>query len=228
MRQWFEYLIAFVPGKSSFFKEFEKNVKMKCYHIFHVSYIFLTAEFNIHSPIKVGPFIAMDIKNNILLQFRLHGPPIRSSPVFTTKLRYIANELDRIQGGSDTIVLLSVWAHFNTYPIEMYIRRIRHIRKAVVHLLDREPDTLVVIRTPNLQKVNKKNCLFGSDWFSLQIDAVLRAMFHGLNVQLLDAWEMTVAHRFPHDIHPAPTIIKNMINLVLSHICPVNEHTKKD
>lgn len=155
-----------------------------------------------------------------MLQFRLHGPPMRSSPVFTSKLRYVANELDRIQGGPDTVVLLSVWAHFNTYPIEMYIRRLRHIRKAVVRLLDREPATLVVIRTANLQKVtNANNSLFGSDWFSMQTDAVLRAMFRGLNVQLLDAWEMTVPHRLPHDIHPPPTIIKNMMDLILSHIC---------
>ncbi|KAM9462829.1 NXPE family member 3-like [Clarias gariepinus] len=67
VRQWFEYLTAFVP------------------------------EFNIHSPKKVGPFIALDKENNIRIQFRIHGPPIRSSPVFSSELRYIANELDRIQ-----------------------------------------------------------------------------------------------------------------------------------
>ncbi|XP_053352277.1 NXPE family member 3-like [Clarias gariepinus] len=193
VRQWFEYLTAFVP------------------------------EFNIHSAKKVGPFIALDRENNILIQFRLHGPPIRSSPVFSSKLRYIANELDRIQGGPDTVVILSVWAHFTTFPIEVYIQRLRHIRMAVVRLLNREPATLVVIRTPNPQRLNEKNCLFGSDWFSLQVDAVLRAMFRGLNVLLLDAWEMTLAHHLPHDLHPPRPIIKNMIDLILSHICSVEQ-----
>ncbi|KAM9462831.1 NXPE family member 3-like [Clarias gariepinus] len=197
VRQWFEYLTAFVP------------------------------EFSIHSPKKVGPFIALDKENNILIQFRIHGPPIRSSPVFSSKLRYIANELDRIQGGSDTVVILSVWAHFNSFPIEVYIRRLRHIRTAVLHLLHREPATLVVIRTGNPQRINEKNCLFGSDWFTLQVNAVLRSMFQGLNVVLLDAWEMTLAHHLPHDLHPPPVIIKNMIDLILSHICTDEKRNKK-
>ncbi|XP_017325822.1 NXPE family member 3 [Ictalurus punctatus] len=189
VRQWFEYLTAFVP------------------------------EFNTHSPKRVGPFMAVDFRNNILMHFRLHGPPIRCNPVFTSKLRYVANELDRIQGGPDTVVFVSVWAHFNNFPIEMYIRRLRHIRKALVRLLNREPDTLVVIRTPNLHSITPNKGLYGSEWYYLQIDAVLRAMFRGLNVQLLDAWEMTLAHHLPHDMHPPPIIIKNAMNLILSHIC---------
>lgn len=163
--------------------------------------------------------MAVDFRNNILMHFRLHGPPIRCNPVFTSKLRYVANELDRIQGGPDTVVFVSVWAHFNNLPIEMYIRRLRHIRKALVRLLNREPDTLVVIRTPNLHSIIPNKSLYGSEWYYLQIDAVLRAMFRGLNVQLLDAWEMTLAHHLPHDMHPPPIIIKNAMNLILSHIC---------
>lgn len=155
-----------------------------------------------------------------MLSYRCHGPPIRFTSVLSSELRYIANELDRIKGGPDTVVLVSVWSHFSTFPIEVYIRRIRHIRRAVVRLLNREPTTLVMIRTANLQKLDPESSLFNSDWFSLQIDAVLRAMFRGLNVQLLDAWAMTLAHHLPHLLHPPPTIIKNMMDLVLSNICP--------
>ncbi|XP_060785842.1 NXPE family member 3-like [Neoarius graeffei] len=198
VRQWFEYLTAFVP-------------ELK--------------EFNLHSSKTVGPFMAVDSRNNILVSYRCHGPPIRFAPVLSSELRYVANELDRIKGGPDTVVLMSVWSHFSTFPIEVYIRRLRHIRRAVVRLLNREPGTLVVIRTANLQKLDPENSLFNGDWFSLQTDAVLRAMFKGLNVQLLDAWEMTLAHHQPHLLHPPPTIIKNMIDLILSHICPVG--TKK-
>lgn len=165
--------------------------------------------------------MAVDSKNNILLSYRCHGPPIRFTSVLSSELHYVANEIDRIKGGPDTVVLVSVWSHFSTYPIEVYIRRLRHIRKAVIRLLNREPATMVVIRTANLQKLDPGSSLFNSDWFSLQIDAVLRAMFKGLNVQLLDAWEMTLAHHLPHLLHPPPSIIKNMIDLILSHICPV-------
>lgn len=180
-------------------------------------------EFNFHSPKNVGPFMAVDSKNNILVRYRCHGPPIRFTSVHSSELHYVANEIDRIKGGPDTVILMSVWSHFSTFPIEVYIRRLRHIRKAVVRLLNREPTTLVMIRTANLQKLDPESSLFNSDWFSLQIDSVLRAMFRGLNVQLLDAWEMTLAHHQPHLLHPPPAIIKNMIDMILSHICPVGK-----
>ncbi|MCI4378279.1 hypothetical protein PGIGA_G00213950, partial [Pangasianodon gigas] len=196
VRQWFEYLTALVP-----------NLK----------------QLNLYSPKNSGPFMAVDSRNNILVRYRCHGPPIRFSSVLSSELHYVANELDRIQGGPHTVVLVSVWSHFSTFPIEVYVRRLRHIRRAVMQLLDREPATLVVIRTANLQKLNSESSLFNSDWFSLQRDVVLRAMFRGLRVQLLDAWEMTLAHHLPHDIHPPRAIIRNMMDMILSCICPVGK-----
>lgn len=180
-------------------------------------------ELNLHSPKNVGPFMAVDIANSILLSYRCHGPPIRFTSVFTSELHYIANELDRIRGGPDTVVLVSVWSHFSTFPIEVYIRRLRHIRRAVLRLLNREPTTLVVIRTANLQKLDPESSLFNSDWFSKQQYVVLHTMFKGLNVHLLDAWEMTLAHHLPHQLHPPPVIVKNMVDLILSHICSVKK-----
>ncbi|XP_071775808.1 NXPE family member 3 isoform X2 [Centroberyx gerrardi] len=193
VRQWFEYLNAFVP-------------ELK--------------EFNLYSPKNVGPFMAVDSTHNILLKYRCHGPPIRFSTVTSSELRYVPNELDGLPGGPDTVVVLSVWAHFSTFPVEVYIRRLRHIRRALVRLLDRAPGTLVVIRSANFQALDQEVSLYNSDWYSLQLDGVLRAMFKGLDVLLVDAWEMTLAHHLPHALHPPPTIVKNMIDVFLSYLCP--------
>lgn len=197
VRQWFEYLIALAPDLK---------------------------EFNLHSPKNVGPFMAVDSAHNILLKYRCHGPPIRFSTVLSSELRYVSNELDGLSGGPNTVVVLSIWAHFSTFPVEVYIRRLRHIRRAVLRLLDRAPGTMVVIRTANLQALDQDVSLYNSDWFSLQLDQVLRAMFKGLNVLVVDAWQMTQAHPLPHALHPPPAIVKNMINLLLSHICPEKSH----
>lgn len=180
-------------------------------------------EFNLHSPKNVGPYMAVDSGDSILLRYRCHGPPIRFTSVSSSEMHYVANELDRIQGGPETVVLVGIWSHFSTFPVEVYIRRLRHIRRAMVRLLNREPATLVAIRTANLQKLDPESSLYNSDWFSQQQDAVLRAMFQGINVRILDAWEMTLAHHHPHLLHPPPTIIKNMVDLILSHICPVKK-----
>lgn len=193
VRQWFEYLVALAPDLK---------------------------EFNLHSPKNVGPFMAVDSTHNILLKYRCHGPPIRFSTVLSSELRYISNELDGLSGGPNTVVVLSIWAHFSTFPVGVYIRRLRHIRRAVLRLLDRAPGTMVVIRTANLQALDQDVTLYNGDWFSLQLDQVLRTMFKGLNVLMVDAWQMTQAHHLPHALHPPPAIVKNMIDMLLSYVCP--------
>ncbi|KAM9401439.1 NXPE family member 3-like isoform 1-T1 [Salvelinus alpinus] len=191
------------------------------YYEFLTSFLPELKDFDLRSPGKAGPFMAVDIPHNILLKYRSHGPPITWTPLSISQLRYVANELDGLAGGSDTVVVISVWAHFCTFPVQVYIRRLRHIRRAVVRLLNRAPGTVVVVRSANLRAQSLKESLIVSDWFSVQLDGVIKAMFRGLNIKLVDAWEMTLAHHLPHNIHPHPPIIKNMINTILSHVCPV-------
>jgi len=191
-------------------------------------YSFLTSglkEFNLHSPKNVGPFMAVDSANNILLKYRCHGPPIRFSTVLSSEMRYVSNELDGLSGGPNAVVVLSIWAHFSTFPVEVYIRRLRHIRRSLVRLLDRAPGTVIVIRSGNLQALDPEVSLFNSDWYSLQLDAVLRSMFKGLDVLLVDAWQMSLAHQLPHALHPPEVIVKNMIDMLLSYVCPEKENS---
>lgn len=164
--------------------------------------------------------MAVDSTHNILLKYRCHGPPIRFSTVMSSELRYISNELDGLSGGPNTVVVLSIWSHFSTFPVEVYIRRLRHIRRAMVRLLDRAPGTIIVIRSANLQALDQDVSLYNSDWYSLQLNEVLRAMFNGLDILLVDAWQMGLAHHLPHALHPHPVIIKNMVDMLLSYVCP--------
>ncbi|XP_062301303.1 NXPE family member 3-like [Scomber scombrus] len=193
VRQWFQYLNKALPDLK---------------------------QFNLHSSVKVGPFVALNYADNILVTYRFHGPPVWSTSVPAIELHYIANEVDLLVGGANTVVVIGIWAHLSSFPTEIYIRRLQNIRRAVVRLLDRAPDTLVIIRTGNPRALTPIVALINSDWYSLQRDKVLRAMFKGLNVHLVDAWEMVLAHHLPHDVHPLPPIIKNMINVILSYICP--------
>lgn len=172
-----------------------------------------------HSQKQVGPFMALDYANNIMVTYRCHGPPIRFASIPASQLRYVANELDGLVGGANTIVVIGVWSHFSTFPIQVYIRRLLSIRRAVERLLDRAPDTLVVVRTSNPKELNLYETLTNSDWFSLRQAKVIRTVFRGLKVRLVEAWEMSLAHELPHSLHPQPPIIKDMIDVLLSHVC---------
>ncbi|XP_034530067.1 NXPE family member 3-like, partial [Notolabrus celidotus] len=193
LRQWFEYFKASLPDAQ---------------------------EINLNNPVRVGPFMILDNANNFVLTYRIHGLPLRIFSIPASKERYVANELDGLIGGTNTVVVLSIWAHFSTFPFELFIRRMQSIRRAVVRLLDRAPGTLVVIRTGNVQTVRQSGMMNNSDWYVYQINLVLRAMFKGLNVQWIDAWGMVLAHDLAHNLHPPPPIIKNMVNVLLSYICP--------
>lgn len=171
--------------------------------------------------------MAVDSTHNILLKYRCHGPPIRFSTVMSSELRYVSNELDSLSGGPNVVVVLSIWSHFSTFPVDIYIRRLRHIRQALVRLIDRAPGTLIVIRSANLQALDQEVSLYNSDWYSQQLDQVLRTMFKGLNVLVVDAWQMTLAHHLPHALHPPPPIVKQMIDMLLSYICPERKKSQK-
>ncbi|XP_007893964.2 NXPE family member 3 [Callorhinchus milii] len=193
IRQWFEYLDEFLPDLTKFdFGETKKN----------------------------GPYTAVDIANKIMVKYRCHGPPIEFSDVSSQHLHYIANELDEIRGGKNSVIAITIWAHFSTFPVEVYIRRLQNIRRSIVQLLNRSPDTQIIMKTANVRALKPEHSIFHNDWNCFQLDSVLKKMFKDINVAFVDAWEMTIAHYLPHDIHPKPIIIKNEIDVFLSYLCP--------
>ncbi|XP_043557478.1 NXPE family member 3-like [Chiloscyllium plagiosum] len=193
MRQWFEYLTQFVPD----LKRLELG-----------------------NPIKVGPHLAVNLENNIVVEYRPHGPPIQFSTIASQHLQLISNKLDEIKGGKNTVIAITLVAHFTPFPVEVYIRRIQNVRRSILQLLNRSPDTLVVIKTANVRENPPQIVAYYSDWYAFQIDSVMRKMFTGINMVFVDTWEMTIAHYLPHNIHSGRIIIKNEIDVFLSYVCP--------
>ncbi|XP_078021781.1 NXPE family member 3-like isoform X2 [Epinephelus lanceolatus] len=193
VRQWFEFITSVIPDLK---------------------------EIALYNPGKAGPHMSVDHVNKILVMSRFHGVPIRINSVSSNEVRFAASEIDGLIGGPNTVVVIGIWAHFGTFPIEVYIRRMQSVRRAVVRLLNRAPATKVIIRTGNPKALTLFYALTNSDWYTLQIDKVLRTMFKGMNVHWVYAWEMVMAHQLPHNLHPLRPIIKDMIGVLLSYVCP--------
>nr|XP_055052920.1 NXPE family member 3-like [Misgurnus anguillicaudatus] len=189
MRQWFEFLLKRVPTLK---------------------------QMNLHVEYHAGPLIAVDVDNNIDLHWRSHGLPLRSRKTEVSNLHYVSNEIDELTGGSHTVIVFNLGPHFTTFPLDFFTHRVLRIRKAVLDLLQRAPDTTVIIKTVNTGYKD----VFGSDWFSLQLDRILRWAFQDVSVYILDVWQMTACHYNKENIHPAPVIIKNEMDIFLSFICP--------
>ncbi|XP_059390194.1 NXPE family member 3-like isoform X2 [Carassius carassius] len=189
MRQWFEFFVKEVP-----------NLK----------------QMNLHVQYQSGPLLAVDVEDKIDLHWRAHGVPLRTEKTEIVNLHYISNEIDDLAGGPHTVIMFNLGPHFTTYPLDFYTHRVLTIRKAVLALLQRSPDTTVIIKTVNTGYKD----IFGSDWYSLQLDRILRWAFQDVGVYILDVWQMTACHYSKENIHPGPVIIKNEIDILLSFICP--------
>ncbi|KAM3926691.1 NXPE family member 3-like [Leptodactylus fuscus] len=189
LRQWFEYLERFIPSL--------KKIDL------HVNY-------------QSGPLIAVDANAGLVMRWRAHGLPLRTTKTMMSDLHYEAADLVGIGGGSDTVIVLTLWAHFASFPVMVYLERLERVREAVSALLFRSPETTVIIKSAN----TGYKSIYGSDWLSLQLDILLRAMFKGMGVIILDAWDMTSCHYLRDSIHPGPPVIKNEVDLMLSYICP--------
>ncbi|XDV32079.1 hypothetical protein PO909_002974 [Leuciscus waleckii] len=189
MRQWFEFFVNAIPTLK---------------------------QMNLHVQYSSGPLIAVDVDNNIDLHWRAHGLPLRTLKTAFADLHYISNEIDDLAGGPHTVIMFNLGPHFTTYPLDFFTHRVLRIRKAVLALLQRAPDTTVIIKTVNTGYKD----IFGSDWYSLQLDKILHWAFQDVGVYILDVWQMTACHYSKEDIHPGPIIIKNEIDILLSFICP--------
>nr|XP_033779250.1 NXPE family member 3-like [Geotrypetes seraphini] len=190
LRQWWLYLDEFVPSLK---------------------------RIDLHVPPLIGPLLAIDPENNYLVQWRVHGRPLRTyGKPLVADVHYMANDIDGIGGGPQMVIVFTIWAHFTHLPVDMYIRRVQIIRRAVVDLLQRSPQTTVIIKSAN---TGFKGLDF-NEWQSLQLDIILRRMFSGIQVAIIDTWQMTSCHYLPEDIHPARIIIQNEIDILLSLICP--------
>ncbi|XP_072269306.1 NXPE family member 3-like [Pyxicephalus adspersus] len=164
-----------------------------------------------------GPILATDTEHGYLVQWRAHQRPLTMKRTRLQELKYIANELDGIGGGDDGLVIvINCLAHFIFFPVDVYFRRMMLIRDAVARLLERSKQTTVIIKSGNTGFLS----VHGSDWLSWQLDTLMRAMFSGLPVTIVDAWQMTSCHYHPKAIHPRKIIVQNMVDLMLSFICP--------
>ncbi|KAM8966344.1 LOW QUALITY PROTEIN: NXPE family member 3-like [Pelodytes ibericus] len=190
LRQWWQYLVDFIPSLQ---------------------------QLDLHLHFGSGPVLATDTKHGFLVHWRAHQRPLSMTCPHLQELHYIANELDGIGGRRENLVIvINCMAHFIPFPVSVYVRRMQGIRNAVVRLLNRSPQTKVIIKSGNTGYLY----IHGSDWLSLQLDTVMRIMFSGVPVTLLDSWQMTSCHHSPRNIHPGKVIVKNEVDLMLSFICP--------
>ncbi|XP_068117937.1 NXPE family member 4-like isoform X2 [Hyperolius riggenbachi] len=159
-----------------------------------------------------------DMTNKIFIHWRIHGFPFLV-PVFIDVKDYadVAQQINQIGGDADTVIVITVGHHFRPLPLPFYIRRLLNIRKAIQSILLRSPDTKIIIKTENTRELDLDIERLGDPHGYIQYRLV-KKIFGGLNIGMIDVWDMTVAYG-SFEVHPDETVLKNQINIFLSYIC---------
>ncbi|XP_063056465.1 NXPE family member 3-like [Engraulis encrasicolus] len=189
IHQWFDYLVKTMPTLKSM---------------------------NLHSVGQVGPHMAVDVENNIDIHWRTHGLPYRSPKAKMSSFQYIEKLIDEMDGGPQTVLVFTMWAHYTSFPLSYFVHRVSLVHRAVASLLRRAPLTKIIIKSANTAYMIK----YRSDWLFFMLDRVVREAFRDMDVYFLDVWQMTSCHYLPYDLHPEEVIIKNEVDILLSFICP--------
>ncbi|XP_056594356.1 NXPE family member 3-like isoform X1 [Triplophysa dalaica] len=190
-RQWFEFFERTVPGLK---------------------------RLNLHTNSQNGPLMALEMKKNIIIHWRPHGHPLQFRKMPAVDLHYISNEIDYITGGRHAVVVFTIFAHLVVHPLTFYVHQVAKIRQAVIRLLNRAPETTIIIKSGNTGLTKNE---YGNDWYRMQLNTVMSKMFSDIKgVVYMDVWQMTSCHYSREDIHPASVIVGNELDMLLSHICP--------
>ncbi len=104
---------------------------------------------DIHTHPADGPLMAVELKNNIIVHWRVHGVPLRFIKMPIPDLHYISNAIDEIAGGPHAVIVFTYCAHLVFHPITFYVHEVAKIRQSVVALLSRAPQTTVIIKSGN-------------------------------------------------------------------------------
>ncbi|XP_077316088.1 NXPE family member 1-like [Lithobates pipiens] len=163
-------------------------------------------------------YMAIDQTNNIFILWKKHGHPFVTLSFFNTRdYADVPHQIDQIGGTSDTVVVITLGQHFRPFPVSLFIKRLFNVRKAIENLFLRSPNTKVIIKSENIREINLDVERF-SDFHGYIQYLLVKDIFSGLNVGMIDAWDMTIAFN-SFNVHPPEIVIKNQINMFLSFLC---------
>ncbi|CAH2311571.1 Hypothetical predicted protein [Pelobates cultripes] len=174
--------------------------------------------FDLHGSGWEKQLLALDMERQVLIQWKKHGLPFVTLSFFTLKdYATVTNEIDRLAGGPQTIIVIALGQHFRPFPLPLFVRRLLNVRKAIERLFLRSPETKVIIKSENTREIKTDVERF-SDFHGYIQYLLVKDVFKGLNIGMIDAWDMTVAFD-SNAAHPPEIVIKNQINMFLAYIC---------
>ncbi|CAH6866395.1 NXPE family member 1 [Phodopus roborovskii] len=174
--------------------------------------------FDLHGTGLYKKHLLLDADRHILVEWKKHSHPFITVQLYSViDDGYIPQEIDRLPGDKDTVIVITLGQHFRPFPMELFIRRAISIQKAIERLFLRGPDTKVIIKAENIREMYLDTEKFGDFHGYIQY-LTMKDIFKDLHVGIIDAWDMTIACG-SNILHPPDEVIRNQIVMFLNYIC---------
>ncbi|XP_049712628.1 NXPE family member 1-like isoform X2 [Elephas maximus indicus] len=174
--------------------------------------------FDLHGTGVFKKHLLLDAEKHILIQWKKHSHPFVTLQLYSViEEGYIPREIDQIPGDKNTVIVFTLGQHFRLFPIDIFIRRVISVQKAIERLFLRSPATKVILRTENTRDMHADTERFGDFHGYIQY-LIMKDIFKDLNVGVIDAWDMTIAYN-SNNVHPPDDVIENQITMFLNYIC---------
>nr|XP_006826006.1 PREDICTED: NXPE family member 3-like [Saccoglossus kowalevskii] len=157
---------------------------------------------------------------NITLIFEFNAVITGTIPISFWNQKFEADMIDKIKH-CNAIVVLSLTYHYASWTGRSYIERLLHVRDAVIRLVERCPDSMVVIKSSHPRDhPNSQSYIHSSDWTLFDMNRISRAIFAGIGVRFVDVWDMSLAHFSTNHVHPTDNVVRQQLDLFFSFSCP--------
>ncbi|XP_053381504.1 NXPE family member 3-like [Mercenaria mercenaria] len=164
-------------------------------------------------------------KYNITLNWMPHNIPVSPFQV-KNPIPFFSNTfgdtVSNVKKGSDVILIVNLYAHIQMYPLKYFAVHIVEIRKMIETIFEKVYNVRVFIKLPHTFREirHKKWKIVQPSYIGIIYTDIMRNVFKGLyqKVIVLDNKDATIAIGVSR-LHPAPKVVKAMINQLLSYIC---------
>jgi len=134
-------------------------------------------------------------KFNTILYYRAHGPPLQNPGPPETRPYISDTIIDLPVGGENVYVIFNIGAHIIHYNPNIFLHRIKGIKKAIMIHYEKFPKTKFILRGFNILKYNFQ-------WLVYRHEILLRLVFRDMhNVVFLNFWDITTVWPLK-DFHP--------------------------
>ncbi|XP_077868372.1 NXPE family member 3-like [Saccoglossus kowalevskii] len=145
-------------------------------------------------------------------------------PTFWT-IGYESEFLDGINktlcDSKQIVFVMNIIFHYTEWSFMLYIERLFATKLAVERLFMRCPTAKVFFKVSHPRSVlGGTQSRFDVVWVAFDMDRMIRRVFGGMGVHFLGVWDMSISHFSSLQVHLAPELIDQQINLLLSYICP--------